>query len=53
MKNLFYKSLKNLYSQKKKDPYSVLGITRTATKGEIKKAFVKLTREFHPDRNKS
>lgn len=47
------KYVKKFHSFKKKDPYFVLGLTKNATKSEIKKAFVKLTREFHPDRNKS
>ena len=33
-----------------KDYYQTLGITRTATPEEVKKAFRKLAREFHPDR---
>jgi serine/threonine protein kinase len=37
----------------KKDYYSVLGIPKTATSDQIKKAFRELAREFHPDINKS
>jgi DnaJ-class molecular chaperone len=33
------------------DPYSELGVARTASADEIRKAFRKLAKEFHPDKN--
>ena len=34
------------------DYYKLLGIKRTANSAEIKKAYRKLSREYHPDKNK-
>lgn len=34
-----------------RDPYSTLGIARTASEADIKSAYRKLAKELHPDRN--
>lgn len=35
-----------------RDPYTVLGVAKTASADDVKKAFRKLAKKFHPDQNK-
>jgi len=45
------KVVRLLSSEAKEDFYKILGVTKEADKGKIKKAYFKLAKEYHPDTN--
>ena len=45
-------SSRTFSSSSKRDFYDILGIDKNADKGEIKKAYFKLAKKYHPDTNK-
>lgn len=45
--------IRRVHTPLNRDPYKVLGVKRNATTAEIKKAFLSLAKQYHPDVNKS
>ena len=50
--NTIATSSSRAFSSSKRDFYDILNIGKNADKGEIKKAYFKLAKKYHPDTNK-
>lgn len=51
IRNLLRKNSARFFARGKEDFYKVLGVTKSATRAEIKKAYARLAQEYHPDKN--
>ena len=51
-RNSTKETIRSFSSDSKRDLYEVLGVPRSSDKGEVKKAYFKLAKKFHPDTNK-
>jgi DnaJ like chaperone protein len=50
MSDMEYQQIKAIYIKQNDQAYNILGINRNASDDEVKKAYRKLVREYHPDR---
>ncbi|XP_045773620.1 dnaJ-like protein 60 isoform X2 [Maniola jurtina] len=46
-------TLVRLFNSGRKSHYDILNLQRNCTEKEVKEAFIKLSKEYHPDKNKS
>ncbi len=50
--DFFHRQQENQQKRQQRSPYVVLGISHNATTAQIKKAYHKLVKKYHPDVNK-
>ena len=44
-----YESIKTIWMDKQIDPYKILGVEKSSSDGEIRKRWIQLSKELHPD----